>query len=310
MCVLSCHPALSHPQGRLVYNSEKLAQPTMAAMAAALGALCAAAAADPATPLAALPLLGTSVRSSLAALSAAPYRDDYLKSLPVHAAFQQHAKRTPAAPCLIFEGETLSYGQVEARVNSMARALTGMGVGRGTPVGLMLDRSFELVIAMLAAMKVRGGGKGWLGCCSPSLLLPRLCICTVHAPGSLLAEHSWQASAQQQQQRVALPDLLLGCPAMQHRTESVWRLAFPSPLQAGGCYVPLDPEYPDDRLVGYMEDSKAVVLVTQQQHADRAAQLGGEGATWKVGAAAAACVLCWELCAVLCDVLRRAVMHA
>ncbi|KAI3432787.1 hypothetical protein D9Q98_010372 [Chlorella vulgaris] len=190
-------------KGRLVYNSEKLAQPTMAAMAAALGALCAAAAADPATPLAALPLLGTSVRSSLAALSAAPYRDDYLKSLPVHAAFQQHAKRTPAAPCLIFEGETLSYGQVEARVNSMARALTGMGVGRGTPVGLMLDRSFELVIAMLAAMK------------------------------------------------------------------------------AGGCYVPLDPEYPDDRLVGYMEDSKAVVLVTQQQHADRAAQLGGEGATWK-----------------------------
>jgi non-ribosomal peptide synthetase component F len=62
------------------------------------------------------------------------------------------------------------------------------------------------------------------------------------------------------------------------------------PLQAGGCFVPLDPEYPDDRLAGYMEDSKAAVLVTRSGHADRAAQLGGEAAVWKVRAIAVACV--------------------
>lgn len=53
--------------------------------------------------------------------------------------------------------------------------------------------------------------------------------------------------------------------------------------QAGGCYVPLDPDYPDDRLVCYMEDSKAAVLVTQHAHNTRAQQLGGADADWKVG---------------------------
>jgi non-ribosomal peptide synthetase component F len=126
----------------------------MEAMAAAMAALCEAAAAAPATPLAALPLLGGTSRASLATLSAAPYREDYLQAPAVHLAFQQHAARSPSAPCLIFEGETLNYGEVERRANLLAHTLAGMGVGRGTPVGLMLDRSFELVIAMLAAMKV------------------------------------------------------------------------------------------------------------------------------------------------------------
>jgi non-ribosomal peptide synthetase component F len=126
----------------------------MEAMAAAMAALCEAAAAAPSTPLAALPLLGGASRASLATLSAAPYREDYLQAPAVHLAFQQHAARSPSAPCLIFEGETLNYGEVERCANLLAHTLTGMGVGRGTPVGLMLDRSFELVIAMLAAMKV------------------------------------------------------------------------------------------------------------------------------------------------------------
>jgi non-ribosomal peptide synthetase component F len=63
-------------------------------------------------------------------------------------------------------------------------------------------------------------------------------------------------------------------------------------LQAGGCYVPLDPEYPDDRLVCYMEDSKAAVLITQREHNSRAQQLGGADAIWKVRAAAfCSCVI-------------------
>ena len=66
-------------------------------------------------------------------------------------------------------------------------------------------------------------------------------------------------------------------------------LAFLAAMMAGSCYVPLDPSYPDDRLAGYMEDARAAVLVTQQQHAARARALGGEGASWQVGMSPCCC---------------------
>lgn len=53
-------------------------------------------------------------------------------------------------------------------------------------------------------------------------------------------------------------------------------------LQAGGCYLPLDPSYPDDRLAIYMEDASAAVLLTQDKHTERAKRLGGANASWKV----------------------------
>ena len=58
-------------------------------------------------------------------------------------------------------------------------------------------------------------------------------------------------------------------------------------LQAGGCYVPMDPAFPDERLGAYLQDSGAVLLLTQSQHAQRAAALGGACADaspgWQVG---------------------------
>lgn len=68
--------------------------------------------------------------------------------------FENVAASEPERPCLVFNGVTLSYGEVNARANRLARTLVELGVSRDVGVGLMMDRSFELVIAMLAAMKV------------------------------------------------------------------------------------------------------------------------------------------------------------
>lgn len=46
-----------------------------------------------------------------------------------------------------------------------------------------------------------------------------------------------------------------------------------SNLQADGCYVPLDPDFPADRLSIYLEDSQSLAVVTEHKHLELAASL-------------------------------------
>ena len=53
----------------------------------------------------------------------------------------------------MFEGESLTYGELDARANRLAHRLRAEGVGPGALVGLCLERSPEMVVAALAALK-------------------------------------------------------------------------------------------------------------------------------------------------------------
>ena len=81
---------------------------------------------------------------------------DYDPALCVHQAFAAQAARTPDAPALVFEGDTLSYAKLDAAANRMAHKLREMGVQKGHIVGLHLPRSGELVIGALAILKAGG----------------------------------------------------------------------------------------------------------------------------------------------------------
>ena len=59
------------------------------------------------------------------------------------------AAKSPDRRCLCYEGEWLSYGEVAARVSAGAARLAALGVGPGVVVGVMLDRSFDLVVSIL-----------------------------------------------------------------------------------------------------------------------------------------------------------------
>ena len=48
-------------------------------------------------------------------------------------------------------------------------------------------------------------------------------------------------------------------------------------LSAGGCYLPCDPSYPDDRLAVYLEDGAAVVVLASAEHTERAKAMVGAG---------------------------------
>ncbi|MDP9897765.1 amino acid adenylation domain-containing protein, partial [Variovorax boronicumulans] len=88
---------------------------------------------------------------------------------------------------MVFEDRRLSYGELNARANQLAHHLIAQGVGPDVRVGVCLERSFDLVIALLGVLK------------------------------------------------------------------------------AGGAFVPLDPDYPADRLAFMLEDSALPVVVSHHQ---------------------------------------------
>jgi amino acid adenylation domain-containing protein len=77
----------------------------------------------------------------------------YPRDLGVHDLVSAQASRTPDRPALEFEGRTLTYAELEAGSNRLARRLRAMGAERGSLVGLAVERSPEMVTALLAVLK-------------------------------------------------------------------------------------------------------------------------------------------------------------
>ncbi len=72
---------------------------------------------------------------------------------PVPALVAAQARRTPAATALVHDDERVSYAELDERSDRLARHLCGRGVGVDSPVAVSLQRSPELVVALLAVMK-------------------------------------------------------------------------------------------------------------------------------------------------------------
>ena len=111
--------------------------------------------------------------------------------------FAAQVAKTPDATAVVFEQARLSYGELDARSSQLAHHLRALGVGPEVVVGLCLERSLEMLVALLAILK------------------------------------------------------------------------------AGGAYLPLDPDYPRERLAFMLADAGAPVLVT---HSALRARLPGHGA--------------------------------
>jgi aspartate racemase len=114
---------------------------------------------------------------------------EYPSDKCVHELVEARVEQNPGARAVSQDARRLSYQELNARANQLARFLRQKGVGCDVPVAICLKRSLELTVALLAVLK------------------------------------------------------------------------------AGGACVPLDPDYPTDRLVYILRDSRAKVLITQpEQH--------------------------------------------
>ncbi|NYE25983.1 non-ribosomal peptide synthetase [Pigmentiphaga litoralis] len=134
-------------------------------------------------PMRHLSILNEQERHQLRGWMSNPANDE--SAMPVHLAFQRQARARPAATALIFNSRSVSYGALNGTANVLAHRLIKWGVRHEVRVGVFMDRSIEMIVALLAILK------------------------------------------------------------------------------AGGTYVPLDPDYPTDRLSYMVEDSGTVLLLSQ-----------------------------------------------
>ncbi|MSR62063.1 MAG: amino acid adenylation domain-containing protein [Planctomycetes bacterium] len=70
--------------------------------------------------------------------------------------FERAAARHATTTALVLEGQTLTYAELNARANRLARHLVSLGVARESRVALCAERSFEMVVAILAILKAGG----------------------------------------------------------------------------------------------------------------------------------------------------------
>ncbi|MCP5051323.1 MAG: amino acid adenylation domain-containing protein, partial [bacterium] len=112
---------------------------------------------------------------------------DYPKDTTIYRLFEEQAEKTPDAVLLKSGDRELNYSQLNGRANQLAHFLRGRGVGANHVVGIMLNRSLELVQTLYAVLK------------------------------------------------------------------------------AGGTYLPVDPEYPDSRIISMLKESKSSLLITQRE---------------------------------------------
>ena len=74
----------------------------------------------------------------------------------IHELFEVQAERTPEAVAVEFEEQQLSYGELNARANQLARHLRGLGVKPDDRVAICVERSLEMVVGLLAILKAGG----------------------------------------------------------------------------------------------------------------------------------------------------------
>ncbi|MBD5656983.1 MAG: amino acid adenylation domain-containing protein, partial [Candidatus Eremiobacteraeota bacterium] len=134
------------------YNTDLFDHGTIVALLERFRTLLVGIVAEPTAKIADLPLLSESERHRLVVDSnatAAPYPAS--KTLPQ--LFELQVARTPDAVALVCSGEQMTYAQLDAASNRLARELRARGLAPGTRIGVVLDRSPDLVIALLAVLK-------------------------------------------------------------------------------------------------------------------------------------------------------------
>jgi amino acid adenylation domain-containing protein len=179
----------------------------------------------PVTPVAELPLLSEEEREQLRDWS----RNDapFPREATIHGLFAEQARRTPEAIALEDREERLTYAELAARARRLAGRLTAAGLGPERTAALLVDRSPDAIVALLAIMEAGGAylpldpshpaeRLRWIvGDARPAVLV---------ADRKLLEEHPWAAEA-------GIPVVVLGEEGSETRDER------PTVDPAGLAYV-------------------------------------------------------------------------
>ncbi|WP_235568666.1 non-ribosomal peptide synthetase, partial [Lysobacter sp. Root983] len=171
--------------GALVYASDLFDRGTIERFIGCFATLLDAMAADDAACVATLPMLTRPQRQHLLHelnATAAEYPRDAL----IHGLFEQQAERRPDAIAVVCDGESISYGELNARANRLAHHLIAQGVGPDDRVAICIERSADLIVGLLGILKA-GGAYVPL---DPSYPAERLSILLEDSAPKVLITHS------------------------------------------------------------------------------------------------------------------------
>ena len=178
--------------GALNYNCDLYEAETIGRLAASYERVLQAVVADAEQRVSELRLLSEMEEAEML-LAHNRFAREYRRDVCIHEVIDAQVERRPDAVAVVYEAEQLSYEELNQRANQLAHYLGSLGVGPGARVGILMTRSLEMVVALLAVLK------------------------------------------------------------------------------AGAAYVPLDPDYPSQRLLFMLEDAGAPVLLSQQRLHDSVA---------------------------------------
>ena len=139
-------------EATLVYATALFDAATVARLAGHYRNLLQGVVADPRTRVSALPMLSDDERRA----ELVGWNDTAV-AVPgpgvLHELVEEQARARPDSPAVVFHERTLSYAELNARANQVARALAALGARRDTLVGLCLRRSEDLPVGLLGILK-------------------------------------------------------------------------------------------------------------------------------------------------------------
>ncbi|NMO53368.1 amino acid adenylation domain-containing protein [Actinoplanes sp. TBRC 11911] len=137
--------------GRVTYRTGLFDRRTIEAFTARLVRLLNQVVVQPDEPLSTLPVMDAAERAEILARSAGdPLR---AAATTLTAAFEAQVARDPSAIAVVAGNVTLTYGELDRRANRVARDLIDAGAGRDRVVGVLMERSEHLVVALLGVVK-------------------------------------------------------------------------------------------------------------------------------------------------------------
>lgn len=140
---------------RFAYDQNRFSDSQITRMLGHMQTVLEGMAAFPKASLSSLPLLTAQERYQLLTewnSTELPYPSDAL----IHELFEAQVRRTPDAIAIVVQRRPLTYADLNAKANQLARCLIKHGVGPDVLVGLCLDRSLDLIIGLLAIHKAGG----------------------------------------------------------------------------------------------------------------------------------------------------------
>ena len=142
-------------QGEFEYSADLLKQDTIIRLRDHFLDLLAKLADNPDRAIESLPMISDADKTLIS--NSNNTRSEYPRNMTVARLFEEQVDLFREKTALVFKDDSFSYEELNGKANQLARTLRDAGVTNNTPVGIMADKSLEMIVGILAILKAGGG---------------------------------------------------------------------------------------------------------------------------------------------------------